>query len=125
MNEPTNADLFVLIENQTDEFKKHSFEDQEVAKHQALVNERQEDTNVKVEKSLDALHEWKDTVATKEDIKELKEFMRQVNIGFGVFRFSWNNAGKIGAFLLLIGAIIVFFKVGLAAAFAFLFGKPL
>lgn len=114
--EPTNADLFVQQENLRDDFRLHAKEDHDVAANQADVNKQVKD-------SLASLHEWKETVATKEDIRELKDFMGQVNVGLGIFRFSWNNAGKIGSFLLLIGGLFVFFKVGFAAAVAYIFGS--
>lgn len=72
------------------------------------------------EGTLADIHTKIDGLATKEDIKELKEFMKQINVGVGIFKFSWNNAGKIGSFLLLLGGLFVFFKVGLAGAIAWL-----
>ncbi len=116
--EPTNADLFVAIENNNEAFLKHADDDFKTSEKQAKVNE-------KTKESLDSLHIWKETVATKEDIRELKDFMKQVNFSIGFFKFTWNNAAKIGAFFLLVGGIFIFFKMGLAAAFAFLFGKQL
>lgn len=62
------------------------------------------------------------TLATKDDIKEVLKFMREIKVGFGVFQFSFDNAGKIGAFLLLVAGVFMFFKFGLAAAAAFFLG---
>lgn len=69
------------------------------------------------------VHARIDTLATKDDIKEVLEFMKAVNTGVGILRFSWNNAAKIGSFLLLLVAIWVFFKHGISAMLAWVFNK--
>lgn len=74
---------------------------------------------------VEVLEKKMEGVATKEDIAELKEFMKSVNVGIGIFRFTWNNASKIGAFILILGALYIFFKVGIMGLFAWLFGKNL
>lgn len=70
-----------------------------------------------------AMNEKMDTLATKEDIAELKEFMKAITTTIGVFRFTWNNAAKIGSILLLLGGLVVFVKGGLLAGVSYILGK--
>lgn len=51
-------------------------------------------------------------LATKQDIAEVLKFMKSIYVGVGVVRFSWNNASKIGNFLLLCFGGYIFFKLG-------------
>ena len=114
MHEPTNSDLYVQLENLRGEFISHAAEDKDVAIAQALVNKQEGE-------SLAALHEWKETVATKKDIEEVLRFMRNVDSGVGMVKFTWNNAAKIGAFLGLLVGIFLLVKYGFVAAIAFIF----
>lgn len=102
--EPTNAEL-------KESFDRHSADDRLFQEAQGLVNEA-------TAKSLAALHERLGDVATREDVAELKAFLKNVNIGVGAFRFTFNNAGKIGTFLLFIFGIYIFLKLGLVGVIA-------
>ena len=114
--EPTNTDIIKAVGEQKDALVEHTLEDHSVAMAQQQVNET-------VTASLNSIHEWKDTVATKEDIKEVLEFMKKVNIGSNVLNFGWNNSSKIGGFLILLIGIGVLFKVGIAGAVAWILGR--
>jgi hypothetical protein len=57
MTEPTNADLFALIENQNDAFKAHAQNDSDVADSQAKINEKQNETNIKILASLERIEQ--------------------------------------------------------------------
>jgi len=122
---PTNAELLEGQQQIKQMFAAHAEDDHVVATAQAVVNASQMEVNLEVQSSLAGLHAWKDTVATKEDIKEMLDFMKQIDIGVGIFKFSWNNAAKIGSFLLLIVGVFIFFKMGLAAALTFVLGKEI
>jgi 3-keto-L-gulonate-6-phosphate decarboxylase len=77
---------------------------------------------IEMRKSLDAnLNEKVSALATTEDIKELKQFMKNLKIGLGVFEFSWNNSAKIGSIILFIIGVFIFFKVGIAGVIAAFF----
>ncbi len=108
-DEPTRADIL-------EAFKAHAEEDHRVSAAQAEVNIEFLTFKAETEGTLA-------TLATKEDIKEVIAFMKEIKVGFGIFRFSFDNAAKIGSFILLIGGIFVLFKVGFVAALAFLFGN--
>lgn len=71
--EPTNSDLLVVIEKQNSAFLAHAHQDEDVAEKQQAVNADQHKVNLSVEKSLAELHKWKETVATKQDVKEIFE----------------------------------------------------
>lgn len=97
MTEPTNTDLLMAVQNQEGAFHAHALEDK---------------TN------FDALHEKMDTILNGQ--RETLEFMKSVGIGVGFFKFTFNNAAKIGSFILLligIGFVIKYMLAGLVAAF--------
>lgn len=116
MPEPTNSEVLKS-------FKAHSEEDHKFQDETRIANGEMQLFKAETEGSLAELHKKVEGLATKEDIVELKEFMKSVNIGLGIFKFSWNNASKIGSLILLIGGIFVFFKVGIAGAVAYILGK--
>lgn len=79
---------------------------------------------VEMRKSLDAnLNEKVALLATREDIKEMKAFMKNLRVGLGVFEFSWNNSAKIGSIIMLILGILIFFKLGITGVVAYFFRK--
>lgn len=85
MTEPTNNDLLIAVQHQEKVFKEHTEEDK--------IN-------------FDALHTKIDAIL--EGQKETMEFMKGVGISIGIFKFTWNNAAKIGAFIgLLVGLFLV------------------
>lgn len=75
------------------------------------------------EDAIKAIHKRLDDIATKKDIQDLQDFMKNVNIGLGIFRFSWNNASKIGSFVIFLIAIFAIIKYGVFGAIAWFFGK--
>lgn len=91
MHQPTNNDLLIAVQNQEGAFRAHAQEDK--------VN-------------FDALHEKMDTILSNQ--QETLEFMKNVGIGLGIFRFTWNNAAKIGAFIGLLVAIVLVGKYMIA-----------
>lgn len=100
---------------------RHMEEDAKFQEETRLVHTEQSLFKAETEGHLARLEDKIDGLATKEDIKEVLQFMKNMNIGIGIFKFSWNNAAKIGAFLLLIGGIVMFFKVGLWGALTWIF----
>lgn len=94
----TNADL-------KESFDRHSADDKLFQEAQGLVNEA-------TSKSLTALHERLGDVATREDVAELKNFLKNVDVGVGIFKFTFNNASKIGTFLIFLFGIYIFLKLG-------------
>lgn len=91
MLQPTNNDLLIAVQNQEGAFRSHALEDK---------------TN------FDALHEKMDTILSNQ--QETLEFMKNVGIGLGIFRFTWNNAAKIGAFIGLMVALVLVGKYMIA-----------
>lgn len=75
--------------------------------------------------AIKAIHARLDDIATKEDIAQLMNFMKSVNIGLGIFNFSWNNASKIGSFIIFLLAIFAIVKYGIFGAVAWFFGKTI
>lgn len=97
--ETTNEDLSAQIKKQDENFVAHSKEDK--------IN-------------FDAIHTRMDTLATKEQIQEMLEFMKKLNVSVGIFKFSWNNASKIGSFILLVLGVMLatkYFFASLLTAF--------
>lgn len=90
MQQVTNEDLALAIEEQARRFEEHAAADHKSQQEQIAVN--------------------KEILAGQE---EIKEFMKNVHVGFGALRFTFNNAAKIGAFLGLLLGIYIFFKWGL------------
>lgn len=108
-----------------EQFEQHMVEDKAFQGEQRSINVSAAVFQAEMEGSLVTLHEKLETLATKYDIEEIKDFMKNVNVGLGIFRFSWNNASKIGSFVLMIGACILFFKYGLLGIISYLFStKP-
>jgi hypothetical protein len=99
---PTNAELLETIERGANVFKAHADEDK---------------TN------FDAIHARMDTLATKEDIREVLEVMKSLNIVIGGFKFTFNNAAKIGAFIVLVGGVFYATKLFGVALWLALTGK--
>lgn len=82
------------------------------------------------EEAISKIHKRLDLMPTKADIeqigknqKEMMTFMKNVNIGIGIFNFSWNNASKIGSFVIFMIAIFAIVKYGVFGAIAWFFGK--
>lgn len=68
-----------------------------------------------------SIHDRLDKVATKEDIAQVLSFMKRINTGEAIIRWSWNNMAKIGS----IGLALIFlwgvFKFGFVLALAHFF----
>ena len=97
------------------DFAAHAKDDHDFQVKQTLTNEG-------VEKSLQALHERMTglatkediaNVATKEDIESIRAFLKTVKVGSGILGFSFNNASKIGSFILLILGAVILIKYGI------------
>lgn len=116
MPETTNDDLLAAIERGSAALVAHTQEDHAVATAQQQVNEE-------VKKSLAELHLKMQSVASKKDIKDVKNFMKKVKIGANVVNFGWNNSSKIGGFALLIAAAVVLLKMGLVGAVNLIIGR--
>lgn len=75
---------------------------------------------ITMKKSID---ESMSLLATKDDILEMRKFMKNLKVGLGFFEFSWNNSAKIGSLALLALGIFLFFKVGFMGLISFFFTK--
>lgn len=80
-------------------------------------------TNADLQAQIDGIHSTMTTLATKEDIADMKIFMQRLDLSVGFFTFTWNNAAKIGSVLALVFGIYLFFKVGLMGFIAFFLGN--
>lgn len=49
-------------------------------------------------------------LATKEDVKAIGNFIKNMNFGVGVFKISWHIIATVGGFISAIVAIGLFFK---------------
>lgn len=92
-----------------------------MSKHDIADNMRFQQTDERI--SVLPTKQDLEPLATKTDIAEMKEFMQNVHIGFGVIRFTWNNAAQIGAFLLFIFGVLVFIKYGILGAVMYFIPK--
>lgn len=63
-------------------------------------------------------------LATKQDVKEVITFMKSVNYGVGVFKVSIHTVVFVGSLIAAVGAILLTFKVGLAALLTWALTKP-
>lgn len=90
----------------------------QVSEHAAQIQEMQQ--TLKDQPTKNDLKNF----STKDDIADLKNFMKNVNFGIGVFKFSFDNAGKIGALLLFLFGIGVFVKYGLIGIIAWFIAPP-
>lgn len=48
-------------------------------------------------------------------------FMKNVDAGISIFKFSWNNASKIGSFLVFAAGVLLFIKYGILGVVAWFF----
>ncbi len=69
--------------------------------------------------SISAVHVRMDSLATKDDIKDMKDAFETAKFGIGFFKFSGRSIVLIGSVMVAIGAIMGGWKL----LFAFLF-KP-
>lgn len=97
---------------------KHMEEDAAFQEETRRIHLEQSVFKAETEGSLADIHTKIDGLATKEDIRQLMEFMKSFNIGIGIFKFSWDNAAKIGSFVILIAGLFFFFKAGIVAFFS-------
>lgn len=84
----------------------------------AVFQDETREVHTRIFEKLDCLSDKTEGLASKADIAELKHFMQNINVGIGIFKFTWDNAAKIGSFLMLIGGVFLFIKYGAAAFFA-------
>lgn len=94
MTEPTNSDLFVLIENQTDAFKLHAADDHEIARKQGLVNSQQQETNLQIQEALRRIEDkidpivelWDSSIVVKKALAGLGgAILGLIALGGGIF----------------------------------------
>lgn len=109
--EPTNAELKTAFED-------HSAQDKRFQEAQAEVN-------AATLKSLASIHERIGTLATTEDIENVQSFLKSVNVGVGIVRFSWRNASQIGSFVLFLLAVYAVFKLGIMGAVSYFLGRSI
>jgi hypothetical protein len=62
-------------------------------------------------------------LATKDDTKEIINFLRGYKLGIGIFRISFHTIVTIGGFLAALAAIAVFIKFVLAGLITWALGK--
>lgn len=98
---PSNADLMLAIEKTNSALVAHTHSDQDVFDKQATVNKE-------MTTSLASLHQWKEKVATKDDVaeifgKELKAFFKVS--GMNTKTFIIGTAVIIGALTVILGGL--------------------
>lgn len=103
-------------EDLKESFDRHAADDKLFQDAQSLVNEQ-------TAKSLEAIHKRISDLATKEDISELKDFMGRMDVGLGVIRFTWNNAGKIGSVIVMVAGMYLVLKYGVVGAVSWAVSK--
>lgn len=57
-------------------------------------------------------------LATKQDVKEVLTFMKNINLGVGVFKISIHTIVFVGSLIAAVAAILVVVKVGVAGIVA-------
>lgn len=106
-------------------FAEHTKNDELFQDEMRLIQAHQAASNAETEGKLASLEGKIDGLATKEDIKELLQFMKNMKIGEGILKFSWNNMSKIGGTITFIIGVYLFFKFGIVGLIALLFGGNL
>jgi hypothetical protein len=107
--EPSNTDIIK-------KFEEHAKNDEVFQDETRLMQAHQASETAEMGAKIDGL-------ATKEDIRELKQFLKNVKIGEGILRFTWNNSAKIGSLAVFLFGIFLLFKLGIAGAISFFFTK--
>ena len=109
---PSNADLLKAINKSEANLVTHAKHDEVVAKG---IHERIDKlpTKEEFEKFVKSVNEL--TASVQDSITLTKN----INVGFGVFRFTFKNAGQIGGFLVFLLGIGLFIKYGLLGIIAF------
>jgi hypothetical protein len=113
---PTNAEL-------KDLFELHAESDREFQDRQNKVNDEASRSRTLIHERLDELPTKEDmaALATKNDVAELKQVLKAVRVGTGIFSYSFNNAAKIGSFVLFLIAIYGIIKFGIFGAVRWFF----
>lgn len=106
-------------------FAEHTKNDEVFQDETRLVHAAQAESAAEMEGKLAGLEFKIDGLATKEDIKEVLQFMKNMKIGEGIVKFSWNNMSKIGGIITFFIGIYLFFKFGIVGLIALLFGGNL
>lgn len=123
-NEPTNTE----IKEDTTKLVKEVIKNPSNADLSEEIKELSKALKLHTEGSVEVhtkMYETMGKLATKDDVKNLTrsvaetlKFVKNLNIGIGVFKFSWNNASKIGSFLLLIFGVVLLIKYGIMGVIA-------
>lgn len=114
MENPSNADLFALIENQTDAFKAHAEDDHS-------FQEKTEKRQLAIEDKIDRL-------ATQDDMTKLGDLLilnNRIKIGEAAVKYSIRNAPNFAALFTILFCIFLFIKFGIIGAIAALTGLKL
>lgn len=93
-----------------DTFEKHMLEDAKFQDETRIVHEK--------------LFKKMESLATKKDTAELKEVMTNFNTGLNIFKYTFNNGGKITGFLGLFVVVFLIFKYGFLGLIAFFIHTP-
>ena len=56
------------------------------------------------------IREAMEGLATKDDVKAIGTFIKNMNFGVGVFKISWHVIATVGGFISAVVAIALFFK---------------
>lgn len=62
-----------------------------------------------------------ENIATKEDVQELKQILKAARVTAGIFTFTFDNASKIGAFILFLVGLYALAKFGIFGAITWFF----
>lgn len=114
--EPTNEEIRQMFAEHTKHDEAFQDETRKVHAEQLIFKAETEGQLASLEKKIDAL------IRNTEDIKL---FMKNVKIGEGILKFSWNNMSKIGGTITFIIGVYLFLKFGFVGLVALLFGGGL
>lgn len=62
-----------------------------------------------------------ENIATKEDVQELEQILKAARVTAGIFNFTFDNASKIGAFILFLVGLCALAKFGIFGAITWFF----
>lgn len=116
--EPTNADL-------KKSFDAHALDDHAFQEKSSEFNGEMAMFKAETEGSLATIHDKLNGLATKEDMDEVKTILKAARVTAGIFNFTFDNASKIGSFILFFIGGFLILKYGIMGAIAWFFGKAL
>lgn len=104
-------------------FAEHTKNDEAFQDETRLIHAAQAESSAEMEGKLASLEEKIDALIR--NTEDIKLFMKNVKIGEGILKFSWNNMSKIGGTITFFIGVYLFLKFGIVGLIALLFGGSL